>query len=84
MAEIKAVYAKKEEKYEADMEKAGFQIFDAGGAGNCLFRSFAYQLYGDYDQHRLVRVKCMKYILAEKEYFGSYIEGGVEKVEEYT
>ena len=26
----------------------------------------------------------MKYILAEKEYFGSYIEGGVQKVEEYT
>jgi len=26
----------------------------------------------------------MKYIEAEKQYFGSYIEGGVEKVNEYV
>ena len=58
-------------------------IIDAGGEGDCLFRAVAYQLYGDEDQHRLLRVNCMKYIEAEKKYFGNYIEGGLAKLDEY-
>ena len=60
----------------------GMKIVDVGGDGNCLFRSIAHQAYGDEEQHRVVRVKCMQYILTEKEYFKSFIEGG--KVDEYV
>lgn len=60
------------------------QIVDVGSDGNCLFRAIAYQLYGDEDKHKLIRTKTMEYIMAEKKYFGSFIEGGVPKVKEYT
>jgi hypothetical protein len=32
----------------------------------------------------MVRIRCMQYILTEKEYFSSFIEGGADKVEEYV
>lgn len=41
-------------------------------------------MYGDEDQHRLVRIKCMDYILSEKEYFSSYIIGGEASVADYV
>jgi OTU domain-containing protein 5 len=55
-----------------------------GSDGNCLFRAIAFQAYGDEDQHRLVRIKCMNYIKAEKTYFSNYIEGGLDNIDEYT
>lgn len=60
------------------------KILDVGGDGNCLFRSIAHQAYGDEEQHRMVRIRCMQYILTEKDYFSSFIEGGAAKVEEYV
>ena len=73
-----------EERFEQLMEGIGLKIVDCGGDGNCLFRSIAHQAYGDEEQHRIVRIRCMMYILTEKEYFSSFIEGGAEKVEEYV
>lgn len=32
----------------------------------------------------MVRIKCMDYILSEKEYFGSYIIGGEASVGDYV
>ena len=56
-----------------------------GGDGNCLFRSIAHQAYGDEDQHRMIRLKCMDYILHEKEYFKDFIIGGdIKNVESYV
>ena len=54
-----------------------------GRDGNCLFRAIAHQCYGDEDLHRMIRLKCMEYILSEKVYFASFIIGGEAKVEEY-
>lgn len=36
------------------------------------------QAYGDEDQHRLVRVKCMQYIQTERAYFHNFIEGNFD------
>lgn len=58
------------------MQDKRFRIIEIGRDGNCLFRSIAHQAYGDEDQHRLVRSKCMDYIMNEKAYFGSFIIGG--------
>lgn len=73
-----------EDKFEEMMESIGMKILDVGGDGNCLFRSIAHQAYGDEEQHRMVRIRCMQYILTEKDYFSSFIEGGAAKVEEYV
>ena len=49
-----------------------------GRDGNCLFRAIAHQAYGDEELHRLIRLKCVDYILKEKEYFKDFIIGGDE------
>jgi OTU domain-containing protein 5 len=66
------------------MYDKGFKIVEVYGDGNCLFRTIAHQAYGDEDEHRLVRLKCMEYILSEKEYFGNFIVGGESQVEAYV
>lgn len=53
-------------------------IFDVGEDGNCLFRAIAHQAYGNEEQHKIVRQKCMEYIKVEKAYFSSFVEGGKE------
>ena len=56
-----------------------------GRDGNCLFRAIAHQAYGDEELHRLIRLKCMDYILKEKEYFKDFVIGGDESnVEAYV
>eukprot|EP00347_Sterkiella_histriomuscorum_P013052 403366200 len=74
---------------EANFAKALYtkrlRIIETGRDGNCLFRAIAYQAYGDEDEHRLVRQKCMDYILSEKEYFKDFIIGGNDSsVEAYV
>ena len=54
-----------------------------GTDGNCLFRAIAHQAYGDEERHGTVRIMCMEYILSEKKYFSSYIEGGAGQIEDY-
>jgi OTU domain-containing protein 5 len=61
------------------------RIIEVGGDGNCLFRSIAFQAYGDEELHKMIRGKCMDYILNEKEYFKDFIIGGdVTSVEAYV
>lgn len=62
LEERRALRRAKEEKFQKDMLATGKQIIEVGDDGNCLFRSIALQAYGDEDQHRLVRIKCMEYI----------------------
>ena len=42
-------------------------------------------MYGDEDLHRMIRQKCMDYILSEKDYYKDFIIGGdVSSVEAYV
>ena len=65
------------------MAVKSMRIIEIGRDGNCLFRSIAHQAYGDEDLHKMIRKKCMEYLLSEKEYFADFIIGGSESVESY-
>ena len=53
-------------------------VHDVGSDGNCLFRAIAHQAYGDEEEHRMVRIRCMDYIQKEGDYFKGFIEGALE------
>jgi len=53
------------------------------GDGNCLYRAFADQIYGDEENFRIVKNKCLDYIIIEREFFSQFIEGGIEKFDDY-
>ena len=60
------------------------KIEEMQGDGNCLFRSVAYQVYGNDDFHELVRDRCMDYILACSDYFKNFIDTDEdESIEKY-
>ena len=60
------------------MASIGMLVHDVGSDGNCLFRAIAHQAYGDEEEHRMVRIRCMDYIQKEGDYFKGFIEGGLE------
>jgi len=49
--------------------------------GNCLFRAVAHQVYGDVEQHDIVRADCMDYMEKHRDRFEILVEAG--KFEEY-
>lgn len=55
--------------------KAGLRIDAIQPDGNCLFRSFAAQIYGDEDRHLELRSECCKFMLEEEaDFFESFLE----------
>ena len=51
----------------------GLKVFKIVDDGNCLFRSFAHQIYGDQSLHKIVRKKCCEYIAHHKQHFQIYL-----------
>lgn len=54
------------------------KVVSVPGDGNCLFRSVAHQVYGDYELHNLVRQRCMDYMEADAGFYSQFVEGGME------
>ena len=54
------------------------KVVSVPGDGNCLFRSVAHQVYGDYELHNLVRQCCMDYMEADAGFYSQFVEGGME------
>lgn len=77
-------WRRQEDKFRVDISRKGMRIIEIGRDGNCLFRAIAHQAYGDEDEHRVVRQKCMDYIISEREYFKDFIIGGNESVDVYV
>lgn len=73
----------REKRFEELLVESNLKIFPVEGDGNCLFRSFSHQLYGDTCFHDIIRASAMKYISIEREYYSQYIVGGLDKVDEY-
>ncbi len=48
-------------------------IKEIQGDGNCLYRAFADQLYGDENDYNFIKTKCFDYIEIEKEFFSQFI-----------
>lgn len=64
-------------------QERNFIIVNMGEDGNCLFRSVSHQVYGTQDNHKLVRQKCVEYMVLESFYFCNYVEGDEEFFERY-
>ena len=72
-----------EEKIKNKLEKLDFFIKKIGGDGNCMFRAVSDQIYGNEDYHGIIREKCMKYLLIERQFFSQFVEGGDKEFDNY-
>ena len=54
-------------------QRFGLEVVEMKADGNCLFRSFAHQCYGDFEKHRELRQKCYDYIEQDRDFFSAYI-----------
>ena len=72
-----------EEKIKDKIEKLDFFIKKMGGDGNCMFRAVSDQVYGNEDYHGIIREKCMKYLLIERQFFSQFVEGGDKEFDNY-
>jgi len=62
------------EAFRKDLkERYDFEIQDIKGDGNCQFRCFAHQIYGDDEKHLTVRKMCCNHIGEHKEEFENFI-----------
>lgn len=66
-----------------EMKSIRMKIIDIKEDGNCLYRSISHQVYGNEDYYRIVKKFCIEYLRLEREFFGQFIDGGIEKFEEY-
>jgi OTU domain-containing protein 5 len=73
-----------EDSFQKKLVTKGLLIKQVGGDGNCLFRSFSDQLYGNEDWHREIREICMEYITIERDFFKNFVVGGDFKFDEYV
>jgi len=60
--------------YKALGEKYGYNVVQIAGDGNCLFRSFAHQIYNDAEKHEEVRKQCCKYMLQERSAYEFFVD----------
>jgi hypothetical protein len=72
-----------EKKYRNDLLQVNLRIKDITGDGNCLFRAISDQIYGNEDYYSIIKSKCFDYMELEKDFFCQFIEGGLEKFDEY-
>ena len=60
------------------------KIEEQDGDGNCLFRSVAYQVYGQEELHMYLRESCMDYILECRDYFKNFVDRDIDgSIESY-
>jgi OTU domain-containing protein 5 len=59
------------------------KIFDIKEDGNCLYRSISHQIYGNEEYYNVIKNYCFEYLKIESEFFGQFINGGIEKFSEY-
>ena len=59
--------------YIETLHKHNLTIVPLIGDGNCLFRAFAHQLYGNEDLHNIIRQKCMDYMEQNASFYSHFI-----------
>lgn len=72
-----------EQNFRKNIEKSNFFIKETEGDGNCMFRSISDQIYGNEEYHKIIREKCMDYLLMERNFFSQFIEGGDKEFDNY-
>lgn len=73
----------KESRFTELLAESALKIFPIDGDGNCMFRAVSHQLYGDSQYHGLIRARTIEYMGIERDYFSHFIEGGLERFDEY-
>ena len=58
-----------------------FQICKVPDDGNCLFSSFAHQVYGDASLHEIIRKKCCDFLEIHSERFKVFVVTGVNCID---
>lgn len=53
--------------------KNGFKLTLIQGDGNCLYRSFSHQLYGNEDYYYIVKNAILDYLELEKDFFSQFV-----------
>lgn len=69
----KKILMKNEEILREELDKIGLRIVAIGADGNCLFRAFSHQIYGEEDHFKFIRKKCMEYLDLERDYFSAFL-----------
>ena len=70
-------------KFRKKMAAKGLEIQEIKGDGNCLYRAFAHQIYGDQSVYLKVKEKCLAYLEQEEEFFGQFTEFGPNDFDKY-
>jgi len=63
----------REEFYKGLRKNYGYEVLEIPGDGNCLFRTFAHQIYNDQEKHMDVRKECCDYLEKEQSTFAVFI-----------
>jgi hypothetical protein len=69
--------------YDDNYNKSNFKTCEVAPDGNCLYRAFAHQIYGDENQYQIIKNCILDYIEIKKDFFGNFILGGVENLNIY-
>ena len=59
--------------FVAEIKKHGWNLKVEDGDGNCLFRCFATEIYGNTNKHGLVRWRCCGYLRKNQAFFENFI-----------
>lgn len=71
-----------EQKFKGNIENDYF-IYETEGDGNCLYRAFAHQLYGNENLYLFVKDAILDYIELEENFFTHFINGGKDSFVHY-
>lgn len=64
----------RERQFEIEIRRSkGLEVKRMLEDGNCLFRAVADQVYGDSDEHDLVRQMCIDYMERERDHFSQFV-----------
>jgi len=56
-----------------EVEAMGWFLEKVDADGNCLYRCFATQIYGDSNKQKMVRAECCRYMRANEQFFRNFI-----------
>lgn len=71
-----------EQNFKDNIQKE-YCIYETEGDGNCLYRAFAHQLYGNENLYLMVKDAILDYIEIEENFFSHFINGGKDSFIHY-
>uniref|UniRef100_A0A7S4MQ37 ubiquitinyl hydrolase 1 n=1 Tax=Odontella aurita TaxID=265563 RepID=A0A7S4MQ37_9STRA len=66
-------YSSCQTDFEEALKKRGLEMAEQEGDGNCLFRAVSLQVYGDANNHREVRRRCLDFMARDEPHYSQFI-----------